>query len=446
MRKRWSALDQRIDERWGTVSATLVSLAKACSDTEDDSAATMASYLSDFPLDDLSTSELSDGSPVVLAQRLRTPDAPTVLVVGVHDAPVPPGELICREDDEGVVGPGVAAHYGGLLAALEGYFGLMNEQAGNTPVNLQVATLSNRAVTVQGLQELAELTSARKTDVALATAGTAWDLDAPSITTGARGHLLIRLTVSGGSDLPATVFAGSSRNPLTVLVDALAQLRQDDGRIALPGFYHRAMPASSDTRNAMQPAGYDPSAWQRGAGAVGFTGGPSALERSALWPTVDVLSIDAGARPRVANTTLPGSASATILFTLVPSQRPEEVEVALQSWAEDRLRPGMEVTTAVLGESDPHQLTAGEPALASQVRAVKRVIGGQPVFVPAGGMPHMTALTRALQAPVLFTGLAAPSCRSGTDRERVSFSRFVTGANIAGELFNQLGRPRRLLG
>lgn len=408
-----------------------------------------AAYFRDSLLDDIEIVPNDGYLDACYAQRCRSgADAPTVLLVGLHDMPEfqgnPDAAPEAVVDSEGYRGRGVASRIGSLVAAVEGYLGATAEAGGDGPVNLRVLTLGEHVLGTGNLRRVLGQVPLDDIESIIMTSAISWELAAPTITVGARGRLLADVTVSTGPDLADVVFAGAARNSLDLLTRVLGSLRDKSGRIAIPGFYHRATPPTPGQRAAMERDGFDPSRWISTTGAVIPTSGPSPLERASAWPAINVLSVESGASERAGNATIPGSATALLSMHLVPDQRPIEIEAALRSWIESRMPAGVSVDVTVREAARPYKTPHDHPSVVAQARSLKRVFGKAPVPVVAGGTTGSGELADYLNVPVLFSGLASPASHFGTPRERLSRSRFGTGVNLNGEFFQQLRRRGRL--
>src|SRR5258708_15001850 len=68
----------------------------------------------------------------------------------------------------------------------------------------------------------------------------------PTFTYGLRGMLCLEVRLSGPAvDLHSGIFGGSVANPATVLVELLAKLHDQHGKVAVPGFFYRVKPLQS---------------------------------------------------------------------------------------------------------------------------------------------------------------------------------------------------------
>jgi acetylornithine deacetylase/succinyl-diaminopimelate desuccinylase-like protein len=189
---------------------------------------------------------VDDGQPAVYAEWLGAgPDAPTVTVYGHHDVqPVdpldqwttPPFEPAVRDgclhargasDDKGQVHFQVSAvrH---LLAA-----------DGRLPVNLKFLVEGEEEAGSPNIEAfLGEHAERLACDLILVSDTGMVAEDVPSLVTAMRGLLYYQVDVrTAPADLHSGVFGGTVPNAVAELVALLGRLKDDRGRIAIPGWY-----------------------------------------------------------------------------------------------------------------------------------------------------------------------------------------------------------------
>lgn len=376
-------------------------------------------------------------SSVYLERTRGGDDAPTVLVLGSHDATglVPANQTTpVAQAQETTVGAGIGSLFGPTVAFVEGV--KADAEAG-------IAESINLKVLSVGPQDRAESCLAAvgmdDIDAIFATNSIAWDLEQPTLTTGARGRLVLQVSVDGGQALRDEVFAGAVRNPLGRLGQLVGSLRDDRGRIAIPGFYERAVMPSDTDRAALRTGGFDPNSWIAGMQLSRPTGSLSALERSTLWPVVSVLDI---APTDHDLSTTPAGATATLAFYLVPDQRPVQVEAAVRSWVTDQLPDNLASTVSVTSMARPYRADPANIALAAQIGAARRISSQAPTLIPGGGASGAGEITYLTGAPVAFAGLIGPAQGWGTMAETLPWPLLERGIHMAAATSAALGARR----
>ena len=84
-----------------------------------------------------------------------------------------------------------------------------------------------------------------------------WDVNTPAITTFC-GLVYIQVRLHGpGSDLHSGMFGGTVPNPAMLLSKVIAQLHDDNLRVAVPGFYDGIRPPDQDRIDSWYALGFD---------------------------------------------------------------------------------------------------------------------------------------------------------------------------------------------
>ena len=79
--------------------------------------------------------------------------------------------------------------------------------------------------------------------------------DVPSITVGLRGLSYVEVEVTGPNrDLHSGLYGGAAPNPINILCEMIASLKDEDQRITVDGFYDDVVELSREERDAMAEA------------------------------------------------------------------------------------------------------------------------------------------------------------------------------------------------
>jgi acetylornithine deacetylase/succinyl-diaminopimelate desuccinylase-like protein len=230
--------------------------------------------------------------------------------------------------------------------------------------------------------------------------------DLPSICYGLRGICYLQVEIQGpGHDLHSGSFGGAVPNPLNVLVELLAALHDQEGRITIPGFYDQVFPLTEEERQSLAALPFDEEEFQRTTGVPALDGemGYTTLERVWGRPTLDVNGILGGFTGEGPKTVIPSLAMAKVSMRLVPDQRPDEIADLFEEYLESLCPPTVCMTMKRLHEGRPFLAPIDHPIFSAASRALEQAYGWPAGFIREGGsIPFVTTISEALDSLVCW--------------------------------------------
>ena len=280
------------------------------------------------------------GHPIVYGECLVDPTLPTILVYGHYDVqppdPIelwdsPPFEPVVKttplHPDGAVFARGACDDKGQMFMHIKA-FELMRS-AGPLACNIKFMIEGEEEVGSDNLEDFVKANKDKLAcDIILISDTGMVAQDQPSITTGLRGLSYMEVTVTGPNrDLHSGLYGGSVQNPINVLCEMIASLRDQDKKVTIPGFYDQVAKISAEERAEMEKAPFDLEEFKNAIEIDDVAGekGYSTEERRSIRPTFDVNGIWGGYTGDGAKTVIPSKAHAKISMRLVPDQEWQEI-------------------------------------------------------------------------------------------------------------------------
>jgi acetylornithine deacetylase/succinyl-diaminopimelate desuccinylase-like protein len=221
----------------------------------------------------------------------------------------------------------------------------------------------------------------------------------------------------------------------------LAQLKDDDGRIAIPGFYDHVRPLEQAERAALAALPLDPDRLAADLGVTALVGerGYTPLERLWARPTLEVHGIWGGFSGEGAKTVIPARAGAKLSCRLVPDQDPDAIAALVAEHLERLAPPGVRVRVERLHGGRPVVTPLDHPALQAAGRAVERGFGKPPSFIREGGsIPFVATLVEELGLPCILLGVGLPDEHTHAPNEFFHLTNFYQGMRAVVYLWDEL--------
>jgi acetylornithine deacetylase/succinyl-diaminopimelate desuccinylase-like protein len=266
----------------------------------------------------------------------------------------------------------------------------------------------------------------------------------PAITYGLRGIAYYELRLTGPKqDLHSGTFGGGVTNPANTLVALLAALKDDQGRVHVPGFYDDVVPLTDAERQEFRDLPFNEAEFKDQLAVSGLTGevGYSTLERRSARPTCDINGLTSGYQGEGAKTVLPARASAKFSFRLVPKQDPAKITVALRKFLESRVPPGIKLELIDHHGAPGVVVPLDSPYIHAAAAAIETGFGRRPVFIREGGsIPIVNTFASELGADVLLLGWGQNDDNTHSPNEKFSLADYQRGISASAQLWSELAK------
>jgi acetylornithine deacetylase/succinyl-diaminopimelate desuccinylase-like protein len=393
----------------------------------------------------------TEGHPLVYAESLVIPGAPTALVYGHYDVQppdplekwtTPPFEPSRRNGN--LYARGATDDKGQVFTHLKSAEAWITVE-GRLPLNLKFLIEGEEEVGSHGVERyLAGHADRLACDCVVISDGGQFAPGVPAITYGLRGIAYYELRVKGPNrDLHSGSFGGSVTNPANALAQMLAGLIDHKGRVTIPGFYDGVVPLTARERAEMAMLPFDEKRYFEQIGVVGSTGeeGYTTLERRWARPTFDISGLTAGYQGEGAKTVLPAMAAAKFSFRLVPNQDPAKITAGLKWKLTELCPPGVELELIDHHGAPGVLAPLDSPYIEAAARAIEYAFGRRPVFTREGGsIPIVTTFSQQLKADVLLLGWGQDDDNAHSPNEKFSLADFHRGIKASARLWEELSK------
>jgi acetylornithine deacetylase/succinyl-diaminopimelate desuccinylase-like protein len=307
-------------------------------------------------------------------------------------------------------------------------------------------------------QILAANADALRADLWLLCDGPVHQSRRPQIFFGARGVSSLELTTYGPArPLHSGHYGNWAANPAVSLAHLVASLRDEDGRILVPGFYDDVRPLGDAERRAIDAMPAVEEAL-RDELALGRTEGGGRLQDRLMAPALNVRGLRSGAVGEEATNSIPTEARASIDFRLVPDQTPERVRERVEAFLRDGgwfvVHEAPDATTrrdhARVIRADwsldyaGARTDMGLPESRAVAAVLERATGGSLVQVPMlGGSVPMSLFADALHVPLVGVPIVNHDNRQHAANENLRLQNLWDGIEVFAALFAELGGELR---
>ncbi|HEX6763348.1 MAG TPA: dipeptidase [Gaiellaceae bacterium] len=391
------------------------------------------------------------GHPVVLAERIAAPGAPTIVVYGHYDVQ-PAGDerawttpAFTPAVREGrLFGRGASDDKGPVLVAIETARRLQ-ERDGHE-VNLRFLIEGEEEIGSPSLPAFLEQhRDELRADLVVSADGAMWRPSEPSVAIAAKGLLALDLVVTGPeTDLHSGRHGGAVHNPNHALARIVASLHDEDGRVAVSGFYDDVEELRPADREALGRVPFDEDTYRRDVGVPALHGEPGRTTIERLWarPTLEVNELRGGG----AFTVIPHEARAHVTCRLVPRQDPARILAGIAAHVAAVSPPGVITTVEEQPGAVPaYGIPADHVAVVAALDALRSVYPErEPLLVRIGGtLPAAVLFERALGLKTLLFSFSTADENLHAPDEFFRIDRLEQGVAAWTELWQVLGTALR---
>lgn len=402
----------------------------------------LAAHMESLGLQKVAVMETA-GHPVVYGEWMGAgEDKPTVLVYGHYDV-VPasledgwdtdPFEPI--EKDGIVYARGVTDDKGQLfihVKALEAYL----KTSGSAPVNIKYLIEGEEEVSSPNLlpfiQDHLELLAA---DVCVISDSSMVRIEEPAVTHSLRGMTYLEIHVDGPKeDLHSGFYGGAVHNPAVALVQILDTLYNEDGTIAVAGFYDDVVELTAEEREMIARTDMPEQQLKDATGVPKQWGDRryTIKERVSARPTLDINGIWGGYAGPGPKTIIPAAAGAKLSSRLVANQDPDKIFELIKAHIDGVTPNTVNVEVKLLTTGRPALIPFDLPEMQAARRAYERGWGHTPVFTRGGGsIPVVADITDLMKIPVVMMGYGLDTDGLHAPNEHYRLEMFNRGIETA---------------
>jgi acetylornithine deacetylase/succinyl-diaminopimelate desuccinylase-like protein len=397
------------------------------------------------------------GHPMVVAHHSAdNAGAPHVLFYGHYDVqPVDPLELWesdpfapeIREIEPGrkvITGRGSADDKGQLMTFVEACRAY-KEVHGSLPVRVTILFEGEEESGSPSLKPFLDANAEElKADFALVCDTNMWDAETPAISAGLRGLVGEEVTITAADrDLHSGYFGGAAANPVHILAKIIADMRDEDGRVTIPGFYDGVAETPEEIKSIWETLGQTA---EKFLGAVGLSKpsgekGRSVLEQTWARPTAEVNGISGGYTGAGFKTVIAAEAQAKISFRLVGEQDPAAIRKAFRDFVTARVPEDCKVSFHPHGGSPAISLPYDSPLLTTAKEALSGEWPKPAVMIGMGGsIPIVGDFRKMLGMESLLVGFGLADDRIHSPNEKYELTSYHRGIRSWIRIIDALAR------
>ena len=391
------------------------------------------------------------GYPIVYAEKIIDNKLPTVLIYGHYDVQPPdpldlwesgPFEPVIKKTElhpEGAIFARGACDDKGQFYMHVKAFELMM-QTNSLPCNIKFMIEGEEEVGSENLSLFVQQNKQRlKADAILISDTGIIANDTPSITTGLKGLSYLEVEVTGPNrDLHSGLYGGAVANPINILCEMIAKMKDENNHITIPRFYDDVIELSKEERDDIARAPFSLEEYKKALELSDIHGeyGYTTMERTGIRPTLDVNGIWGGYIGEGAKTVIPSKAYAKISMRLVPNQSDEKITQLFSDYFTSIAPKSVTVKVSPHHGGEPYISPTNIPAYRAASKAMENTYGKKPVPVRSGGsIPIVALFEKELGVKSILLGFGLDSDAIHSPNEHYGIFNFLKGIETIPHFF-----------
>ena len=401
----------------------------------------------------------TNGYPIVYGEKIIDLNLPTVLVYGHYDVQPPdpielwdsgPFEPIIKKTDihpDGAIFARGACDDKGQFFMHIKAFELMIKN-NKLPCNIKFMIEGEEEVGSENLSEFVKKNKDKLCcDTILISDTGIINNHTPSITTGLRGLSYLEIEVTGPNrDLHSGLYGGAVANPINILCEMIAKMKDSNNHITIPGFYDNVLELSDEEKKDIARAPFSLSEYKSALDLSDVHGeeGFSTMERSGIRPTLDVNGIWGGYTGEGAKTVIPSKAYAKLSMRLVPNQSDEEITLKFTDFFKSIAPKSVKVKVTPHHGGEPYVSPTNIPSYQAASEAMENTFGKKPVPVRGGGsIPIVSLFEKELEVKSILMGFGLDSDAIHSPNEHYGIFNYLKGIETIPYFFENYSKNYR---
>ena len=273
---------------------------------------------------------------------------------------------------------------------------------------------------------------------------------------GVRGVTGAEVTVYGPSHgLHSGHYGNWAPNPVTLLANLIASMRDDDGKILIKSFYDDVAPVTAAEHAAASSAPPVDSALRSEVQLAATEARDAPLVDRIMLPALNLRGIRGGGVGATASNTIPTEATASLDFRLVPRQTPEHVRALVEAHVRskgyfivdhdptraERMAHARIAKITWEAGYPATRVAMDSPLSRAVIRATRESLGAPIVTLPTmGGSLPLSLFEDALHAPLIVLPIANHDDNQHASNENLRLQNLFDGIQVFAGVIARVGQ------